>query len=142
MRIIEIKALDNGAHRNQTGNLKTIPEGYALIPEDMVIPSTFPFVNIEVAEETRYNEVKTLKDVVKTREVIKRDENGEPVFDEDENAIMVTEEYTVKEPVTEQIPYTIMVVTSMTEGVMPEPAPVPVSEPTTAEILDTLLGVE
>ena len=142
MRIIEIKALDNGAHRNQTGNFKTVPEGYAIIPDDMAIPSTFPFVNIEVAEETRYNEVKALKDVPKTRDVIQYDENGAPVLDEEGNPIKVTEKYTVKEVVTEQIPYTVMVVTSMTEGVMPEPDPVPVPEPTTDEILDTLLGVE
>lgn len=111
MKIIEIKALENGAHRNQTGNLKTIPEGYALIPDDMTIPSTFPFVNIEVAEETRYKKERTLNEE--------------------------TKEYETKE-----IPYTINVVTSMTEGVMPEPEPVPEAEPTTAEILDTLLGVE
>lgn len=57
MRIIEILPLENGAHRNQTGNLDKVPEGYAQIPEDMTIPDTFPFVDIEVTEETRYNEV-------------------------------------------------------------------------------------
>lgn len=111
MRIIEIEALDNGAHRNQTGNFKTIPEGYALIPDGMTIPSTFPFVNIEVAEEIRYKKERTLNEE--------------------------TEKYE-----TNDIPYTVTVVTSMTEGVMPEPEPVPEAEPTTAEILDTLLGVE
>ena len=120
MTIIEIKALENGAHRNQTGNFKTIPDGYAVIPDDMVIPLSFPFVNIEVAEETRYKEVKTLKDVVKTREVIEHNE--------EENPIKVEKKYTVKEMVTEQIPYTTMVVTSMTEGVMPEPEPIPVPD--------------
>ena len=87
MKIIEINALENGAHRNQTVNiLPSIPEGWAVIPEDMEIPSTFPFVNIEV-------------------------EDG--------------------------------VVTAMTEGVVPDPEPIPEveDEPTTAELLDTLLGV-
>ena len=48
MRIIEIAPLPNGAHRNQTGNFKVIPEGWAAIPDKMEIPPTFPFVNIEV----------------------------------------------------------------------------------------------
>ena len=97
MKIIEIKALDNGAHRNQTGELKTIPEGYALIPDEMTIPSTFPFVDITVSQETRYNKA-----------TIRNEETGE-----DE---------------TKEFPYTINVVTSMTEGVMPEPEPVPVPD--------------
>lgn len=50
MKIIEIKALENGAHRNQTANLNTVPEGFARIPDDMTIPDTFPFVDIETAE--------------------------------------------------------------------------------------------
>lgn len=49
MRIIEIQALDNGAHRNQTGNFSTIPDGWAEIPTDVAIPETFPFVDFVVA---------------------------------------------------------------------------------------------
>ena len=48
MHIIEISALENGAHRNQNGLLLTIPDGWAVIPDSIVIPDTFPFVNIEV----------------------------------------------------------------------------------------------
>ena len=48
MRIVEIQALDNGAHRNQTGNFPTIPTGWAEIPTDVAIPETFPFVDIQV----------------------------------------------------------------------------------------------
>lgn len=48
MRIVEIKALDNGAHRNQTGNFSTIPDGWAEIPADVAIPETFPFVDLVV----------------------------------------------------------------------------------------------
>jgi len=55
MKVIEIKALSNGAHRNQAG-INYIPDGYAQIPDDMPIPDTFPFVNIEVGDETRYTE--------------------------------------------------------------------------------------
>ena len=45
-RIIEILPLGNGAHRNQTGNLDAVPEGWAEIPIGLTVPDTFPFVNI------------------------------------------------------------------------------------------------
>ena len=48
MKIIEIQALPNGAHRNQTGNFSTVPKGWAEIPADVAIPETFPFVDIQV----------------------------------------------------------------------------------------------
>ena len=47
MRIIEITALPNGAHRNQTGTLSTIPSGWAVIPDDMETPN-FPFGEVTV----------------------------------------------------------------------------------------------
>lgn len=48
MRIIEIVAQSNGAHRSQVGNFSSLPEGWAVIPARLTIPDTFPFVNIEV----------------------------------------------------------------------------------------------
>lgn len=48
MKMIEIVALDNGAHRNQTFN-GVLPDGWAKIPENMELPNNFPFVDI-VAE--------------------------------------------------------------------------------------------
>lgn len=48
MRIIEIQALPNGAHRNQTTTSTTIPTGWAEIPADVAISETFPFVDIVV----------------------------------------------------------------------------------------------
>lgn len=51
MKLIEILTLDNGAHRNFTTDMEVpVPEGWAVIPEEMETPDTFPFVNIEVAE--------------------------------------------------------------------------------------------
>ena len=47
MRIVEIKSLDNGGHRNQEGEFKSIPEGFAVIPEDMETPN-FPFGDVVV----------------------------------------------------------------------------------------------
>ena len=48
MRIIEINALDNGAHNNQTidGEIP-VPSGWAIIPEDMVCEN-FPFGDVVV----------------------------------------------------------------------------------------------
>ena len=51
MRIIEIQALDNGAHRNQTvSGAVAVPDGWAEIPADVAIPETFPFVDIQVED--------------------------------------------------------------------------------------------
>lgn len=49
MKIIEITALSNGAHRNQTGNFSTIHDGWAFIPDGMETPN-FPFGDVEVEE--------------------------------------------------------------------------------------------
>ena len=49
MKIIEIAALDNGAHRNQSGTFSAIPDGWAIIPDGMETPN-FPFGEVEVAE--------------------------------------------------------------------------------------------
>ena len=46
--IIEITALENGAHRNQSGDFLKIPAGWAEIPADMDLTETFPFVDITV----------------------------------------------------------------------------------------------
>ena len=53
MRIVKIIPEKNGAHQNQNSNsLRNIPPGWAEIPSDMAIPSTFPFINIEVEGKT------------------------------------------------------------------------------------------
>lgn len=49
MQMIEIVALKNGAHRNQTYH-GTLPNGWAVIPTDMEIPETFPFVDVTTEE--------------------------------------------------------------------------------------------
>lgn len=50
MKIIEIEPLPNAGHRNQDSNFIQIPNGWAIIPESIVIPDTFPFVDITVEE--------------------------------------------------------------------------------------------
>ena len=47
MRIIEISVLDNGAHRNQTGNFSAVPDGWAIIREHENLPN-FPFGSFDV----------------------------------------------------------------------------------------------
>lgn len=50
MRIIEIAALSNGGHRNQTTNsLRVIPEGWAVVPNDLKTEN-FPFGEVTVEE--------------------------------------------------------------------------------------------
>lgn len=58
IRLIEIKALENGAHRNQTINCQSIkvPEGWAVIPNDMVLEN-FPFGEVTAK---KINGVKTV----------------------------------------------------------------------------------
>ena len=49
MRIIEIRARENGGHRNQTSSLSFVPEGWAVIPDDMVTEN-FPFGELTAKE--------------------------------------------------------------------------------------------
>jgi hypothetical protein len=51
MRIIEIDALPNGAHNNQYSfTAVEVPAGWAIIPDDMELPETFPFVNVTASQ--------------------------------------------------------------------------------------------
>lgn len=50
MRIVEIQAQSNGAHRNQTGFSGALPLGWAVIPEGMVLVN-FPFGKVIAAEQ-------------------------------------------------------------------------------------------
>lgn len=49
MTIVEIKVLSNGGHRNQTGDFNNIPDGWAVIPDNIDTPN-FPFGDVEVEE--------------------------------------------------------------------------------------------
>lgn len=52
MKIIEIVALPNGAHRNQTtSGVINIPDGWAILPDSMETPN-FPFGDITVDDQT------------------------------------------------------------------------------------------
>lgn len=47
--IIKVEPFENGAHANQSTVPEVIPEGWAVVPDELDIPETFPFVNITVS---------------------------------------------------------------------------------------------
>ena len=49
MKIVEIKKFSNGGHRNMNGKFNRIPDGWAVIPDDMETPN-FPFGTVEAEE--------------------------------------------------------------------------------------------
>lgn len=51
MNIIKIEQFENGGHSNQF-NAQYCPQGWAIIPQSIAIPSSFPFVDIEVSGNT------------------------------------------------------------------------------------------
>lgn len=129
MRIIEIQALENGAHRNQIidhGDVQ-IPDLWAIIPDDMECPN-FPFGGVEVEEVVCTRYVESLQEVTKTREVVSYDEEG--------NEVITIEEYTQEEIVSEPEEYTVLVVSKWIPGEMPEVEVI--VEPTTAERVEAL----
>lgn len=51
MNLIKIVAPPSCAHENRNNPWETtVPEGWAFIPENVIIPKSFPFVDIEVQE--------------------------------------------------------------------------------------------
>lgn len=51
MTIIKIEPYDNGAHANQTSSgVIPVPDGWAVVPEDLPVPDSFPFVDITVED--------------------------------------------------------------------------------------------
>lgn len=59
VRSIDINELENGAHRSQTG--KVCPPGWAIIPDDVEIPETWPFVMVTTVEKDGQLFVESLK---------------------------------------------------------------------------------
>lgn len=130
MHIICLTPLAEGIYNDHcTDSISSPPEGWAYIPEDFPLPATFPRLGSLRAEELTYTrEVEVGKEVTKTREV--------PGWDMDGNLTTVEEEYTEVEMVTETREYTMMTVTEMTEGTLPEPVePEPTEEDDTSAML-------
>ena len=141
MHIICLTPLEEGVYNDlESKNIMVPPAGWAYIPDDFPLPSTFPRLGSIEAEEVTYTrEVEVERKVTKMRDSGKVDDDLTPIM----------EEYTELEVVTEQREYTMMTVVSMTEGTLPD---VSVDEPTqldlieaqvayTAMMTDTLLEV-
>ena len=130
MHIICLKPLAEGVYNDhKADHITAPPEGWAYIPEDMPLPSTFPRLGSLEAEELTYT-----REVEKTREVTKWRDTGEA--NEDGDAIM--ESYSEMETYTEEVPYTMMTVTEMTEGTLPETEPEPEPTKTIEQRVETL----
>lgn len=55
-KIIEIETLPNGGHRNMMGDFNYIPEGWAVLPDDIETPN-FPFGEVEAEKIEGINTV-------------------------------------------------------------------------------------
>lgn len=110
MHIIDLTPLEEGVYNDhKADHITEPPDGWAMIPEDMELPSTFPRLGSIEAENITYTyEVEVEKINEETGEV---------------------------ENITEQRERVIMTVTKMTEGTLPEPEPEP--EPTPEPTGDT-----
>ena len=124
MWIVNLEANPNGSHNDhRADHIVSVPEGWAMIPDDFIVPDTFPFVSIESQDVIFYRDVEVEKEVTKTRYTDNVDDNGN----------VMTEEYTETEVVIEKRPYKVHAVTSMTDGIVPEPGPEPGNVPTIDE---------
>lgn len=93
MRIIEIAALSNGAHRNQTPNsLMAVPDGWAVVPDHMETPN-FPFGEVVVE---KLNGVMTVVEwipgVVPEQEP---EAETEPTAQDDTDSMLIDHEYRI-----------------------------------------------
>ena len=159
MHIICLTPLEVGVYNdNKSDSITMPPEGWAMIPENFPLPSTFPRLGSLEAEEITYpyevevlkevvktREVEVLKEVVKTREVEVTNENGETETITEEYTDLVpetiTEEYTEKVVEIEQRGKVILTVTAMTEGTLPEipeEDPKPTQEERITELEETV----
>ena len=106
MKIVKIAPLENGAHSNLDGDhITSIPYGWAMIPDNFLIPESFPFVDIEAEEQEHTHEIET--DDGKRKPVsikmmtvigmkprpIPEEPEPEPTADEDTSAMLIDHEF-------------------------------------------------
>lgn len=92
MRIVKIESLENGAHANKEGNFSYIPVGYAVIPDCIAIPSTFPFVDLEVKE---IDGVMTVVSMSGREVPVVEPVEVEPSAQDDMDALLIDHEYRI-----------------------------------------------
>ena len=112
MWIINLTPLAPGVYNDhRADHIAAPPDGWAYIPDDFPVPSTFPRLGSVEAEEQNYTrEVEVEREVTKERDTGMVDEDGNPIV----------ETYTEMETAIEVQEYTMMTVTAMTEGTLPE----------------------
>lgn len=89
MNMLEIKALDNGAHNNQTFH-GVLPDGWAVIPNGMTLEN-FPFGEVEAEE---INGVMTVtKWTAGEMPEPEAESEAQPTEEDDTAAMLVDHEY-------------------------------------------------
>ena len=90
MRMVEISALENGAHNNLTSNFIELPDGWAVIPDDMETPN-FPFG--EVTAEEIEGVMTVTSWIPGTIPEPEPEPEPEPTAQDDNDAMLVDHEY-------------------------------------------------
>lgn len=94
MKIIEIIPLDNGAHRNQnSGDLKVVPDGWAIIPDNMEFPQTFPFVNITVDKDGNVTTIEANQEAYDAAKASEEEIESTPSIQDDIDTMLIDHEY-------------------------------------------------
>lgn len=95
MRLIEIKTLDNGAHNNQTinGIITLIPDGWAIIPDNLEIPETFPFVNIIIDDNGIVTTIEANQEAYDAAKISEEEIESTPSVQDDIDTMLVDQEY-------------------------------------------------
>ena len=94
MKIIEIIPLDNGAHRNQSSSdLKTAPDGWVIIPDDMEIPQTFPFVNIIIDKDRKVTAIEANQEAYDAAKASEEEIKSTPSIQDDIDTMLIDHEY-------------------------------------------------
>ena len=94
MKIIEINALENGAHKNQNcDKLKAAPDGWAIIPDNMEIPQTFPFVNITVDENGNVTTIEANQEAYDAAKASEEEIKSTPSVQDDIDTMLIDHEY-------------------------------------------------
>lgn len=120
---IQIEKNPDGSHAFQIGGV--LENGWAAIPENMELPKTFPFVNIEVTEVT-HPAVTTINSKIVDDEIVDEVILLEPEFTQLEVVAMTEgEEIVLQEPeqvptqldiIEAQVTYTAMMTDTLLEG--------------------------
>ena len=90
MRLIKIESFDNGGHYcNTVENMSKVPEGWAVIPDDMETPN-LPYGDIEVED---IDGVPTVTSWTPREMPEVPEAEAEPTAQEDTEAMLVDHEY-------------------------------------------------